>query len=196
MIDRVMSALLRVTGTPKVTPGKALDKIQQRPFTLPQNLAAESALETSKAQKSAKIGSPEPSTLERAEQLTYAPLPLRSELYEDARFYWKLRDFKYTAGAGGEAKVIFCLGSETLGQLWFILTSQPGSFLSVQCITEDAAAAETFKATSGNLKDELILAGFTDVVVSCRVQPGVRGISDLDPDFTGTPNPSLIDLQV
>ncbi|RYD05202.1 hypothetical protein N752_10430 [Desulforamulus aquiferis] len=196
MIDRVMSALLRTTGTMKVTPTKPLDKVQQNPFILQQKNPGEAATEALKVTKGPTAAAPEATIADRQEQLNFVPLPLRSPLYEDTRFYWKLKDFKAKISEDGESKIIFSVNTYTLGLLWFTMTSQPGKLLSLQCITEDNSVAEVFRSSSEILRQELQDAGFSNVVVSYRVQAGIRGIADLDPDFATPGTTNLIDLQV
>lgn len=196
MIDKVMSVLLRTTDTMKVTPSKTADKIQQKPFTLEQNLAAETAKEMSKTSRSSEAKSPEPTVNDRQDQLTYVPLPLHSPVYEDTRFYWKLKDMAAKTNEQGEAKVIFSVNTNTLGLLWFTLTAQPGKLLSVQCISEASSVAEVFRASSGELQEELAEVGYEKVIFSCRVQSGIRSIGDIDADFASSESYSLLDVQV
>ena len=196
MIDRVMSTLFRVADGMKVTPGKSVDKIQQQPFSLEQSLTLETAKELTKTQRSGEVKSPEQLPLpDRQDQLPYVPLPLRSPLYEATRFYWKLKDFSALVGDSGEAKVIFSIHTDTLGLLWFTVTAQPSQGLAVQCITDIGSSAEVFRAGIPLLQQELSQLGYANVVVSCRIQPGVRTIADIDPDFSSNPQ-SLLNVQV
>lgn len=194
MIDRVMSALLKATE--RVTPTKPADKIQQRPFILAQGLAGETVGEIHRARQRQDAAAPDMPAADRQEPLTYVPLPLRSQVYEDTRFYWKLKDFSVKTGEDGGAKIIFSVRTETLGYLWFTLTAQPGKLLSVQCITEHSAAAEVFRAGSASLQEELAQAGYPSVIVSCRFQPGIRGMADIDPDFAAAETHALLNVQV
>lgn len=97
MIEKVLSALFKASENMRVTPGKHVDKIQQKPFGLEQNLAAEAAGEMTKTGRPAGPRTPDPVTApNRQDQLAFVPLPLRTPLYEDARFYWKVNDFSAT----------------------------------------------------------------------------------------------------
>jgi len=179
----------------KVTPSKALEKIKQKPLVLKENLPAEAAGAMDKV-RSQKDPLPDVPTSDRTDLIPYVPLPLRSQIYEETRFYGKLRDLKYKLNDQGEVKVIFCVKTDTLGLLWFNLAMQPGKLLSVQCLTEHNGAAELFKNSIPRLQEELAAAGFPAVVVTCRLQPGIRGIADIDADFAAAPFHSLIDMQV
>lgn len=198
MIDRVMSALLKTTGTMKVTPSKPLDKIQQNPFVLQQKIPGEAAEAVAKSSKGLTVNQPDGMVNDRPDQPNYVPLPLRSQLYENTRFYWKLKEFRAKTSETGESRIIFSVHTHSLGQLWFTMTAQPGSenLLSLQCIAEENYVAEVFRTSSQLLREELLGAGFNSVVVTCRVQAGIRGIADLDPDFANFSTPSIIDLQV
>lgn len=197
MIDRVMSTLFKVSDSMKVTPGKNADKIQQKPFSLEQNIAMETAQEMAKTHRSGETKPPEQlSWQDRQDQLPFVPLPLRTPLYEDARFYWKLKDFSAKVGEAGEAKVIFSIHTDTLGLLWFSVSAQSNQVLAVQCVTENNGSAEVFRASSSEMQQELADLGYANVVVSCRVQPGIRSIADLDPDFASNDQPCLLDVQV
>ena len=89
MIDRVMSALFKATDNMRVTPGKQVDKVQQKPFTLDQNIVA-GAKETTKVHRSSETKTAEPSgNIDRQDQLSYVPLPLRTPLDENAHFCLK-----------------------------------------------------------------------------------------------------------
>ncbi len=197
MIDRVMSALFKASENMRITPGKQVDKINQQPFTLDQNLAAETVKAMGKVKRPTEAKPTDKPTLaERSEQPPYAPLPLRTPLYEDARFYWKLKELSAKVQENGEAKVIFSVNTDTLGTLWFTLTSQESKYLSVQCITEASLVAEVFRGSSELLQRELTEAGYETVIVSCRMQPGIRSLADLDPDFAADETISLLNVQV
>ncbi|MEG6512560.1 flagellar hook-length control protein FliK [Desulforamulus ruminis] len=194
MIDRVMSALLR-TDSMKVSPGKPVDKIQQQPFILGGKMPGETS-DAVKTPGAKNLPQPEAAPANRQDELSYVPLPLRSQIYEDARFYYKLRDFSAKTEENGEVKVLFSIHTDLLGQLWFTLTAQPGKLLSVQCITENNEAAEAFRAASTALQEELSEVGYPSVILSCRTQPGIRGIADLDPDFPAAEAHFLLNVQV
>ncbi|SHE79848.1 flagellar hook-length control protein FliK [Desulforamulus putei] len=198
MIDKVMSALFKATDNMRVTPGKQVDKIQPKPFALAQNLAAETARESVKTSRPAgPARATEPVTVpDRQDQLTYVPLPWRTPLYEDAKFYWRLKDFSAQTGANGEARVIFSINTDTLGLLWFTLTTRPGKFLSVQCIAETQTVVEVFRAGAMDLQQELTELGYENVIVSCRMQSGIRSIADIDPAFASEETSVLLDVKI
>ncbi|AQS58005.1 flagellar hook-length control protein FliK [Desulforamulus ferrireducens] len=183
MIDRVMSILFRSSENMRVTPSKQVDKINQNPFTLEQNLAATATKEASKIKRPHDAKPTDLPQLDRQEQPPYVPLPLRTPLYKDAKFYWKLRDLSAKVQANGEAKVIFSVNTTNLGLLWFTLSTQENKHLSVQCITETSALADIFRSSAELLQRELTEVGYESVLVSCRMQPGIRSIADLDPEF-------------
>ncbi|AEF93155.1 hypothetical protein Desca_0251 [Desulfotomaculum nigrificans CO-1-SRB] len=196
MIDRVMSALFRATNNMKITPSKPLDKIQSRPLELKHKLTAEVTREISASPRPKDNLPPDTSVQERNDQLPYVPLPLRSEFYQDARFYARLQDFKYKTGNLDETRIIFCLRTVNLGQLWFNLAIRPGKLLSVQCLTENNSSAELFKENAELLQAALVELGFASVIVSCRPQPGIQSIADIDPEFAMAKPFSLLDRQV
>ncbi|MEG6523378.1 flagellar hook-length control protein FliK [Desulfotomaculum sp. 1211_IL3151] len=195
MIDRIMSTLFKASENMRVTPGKQVDKTQQRPFTMDQSIAAE-AREAAKVHRTPKVNTPEPThTVDRQDQLSYVPLPLRSPVYENAHFYLKIKDLAAKTDANGQYKLIFQINTDTLGPLWFTLSTQP-NLLSVQCITESNSTAELFRNSSLELQQDLSEAGYQNVIVSCRIQPGIRGIADIDPDFAASEGYLLLNVQV
>lgn len=196
MIDRVMSALFRTTENIKITPSKPLDKIQPRPLELKQKLATELTRDIGTAPPPKDDPIPDTSIKDSSLQLPYVPLPLRSEIYQDARFYGKLQDFRYKAGDQGETRMIFCLRTNNLGQLWFNLVIEPGKLLSIQCLTENNQSAGLFRQSSELLKTQLADLGFASVIVSCRQKPGIQGIADIDPEMALVKPISLLDRQV
>lgn len=197
MIDRVMSILFRASENMRVTPSKQVDKINQKPFTLEQNLAAATTQELNQVKRPVDTKpTADMPQIDRQEQPPYVPLPLRTPLYEDAKFYWKLKDLSAKVQGNGESKVIFSINTDNLGLLWFTLTTQENKYLSVQCITETSSLAEVFRDSAEVLQRELTEVGYENVVFSCRMQPGVRSIADLDPDFVADETISLLNVRV
>lgn len=195
MIDRIMSTLFKASENMRVTPGKQVDRIHQKPFGVEQNIAAE-AKETVRIHHSAKVNTPQPTNMvDRQDQLTYVPLPLRSPVYENTHFYLKIKDLAAKKDANGQYKLIFQINTDTLGPLWFTLATQP-NLLSVQCITESNSTAEIFRNSSLALQQDLAATGYPNVNVSCRIQPGIRGIADIDPDFAASEGNFLLNVQV
>lgn len=195
MIDRIMSTLFKASENMRVTPGKQVDRIQQKPFTMDQSIAAE-ARETVKVHRSSKVNTPEPTNLaDRQDQLSYVPLPLRSPVYENAHFYLKIKDLAAKTDANGQYKLIFQINTDSLGPLWFTLATQP-NLLSVQCITESNSSAEVFRNSSLELQQDLAATGYQQVIVSCRIQPGIRSLADIDPDFAASEGNFLLNVQV
>lgn len=195
MIDRIMSTLFKASENMRISPGKQVDKLQQKPFTVDESILAE-AKQTVKVQRSSESKSAEPTNVsDRQDQLSYAPLPLRSSHYENAQFYIKIKDLAAKTDAHGQYKLIFHINTATLGPLWFSLSTQPG-LLSVQCITESNATAEVFRNSSLELQKSLLDTGYQNVIVSCRIQASIRGLADIDPDFAATETVSLLNVQV
>ncbi|GAB6178866.1 hypothetical protein JCM14036_01850 [Desulfotomaculum defluvii] len=195
MIDRIMSTLFKASENMRITPGKQVDKAQQKPFTMDESILAE-AKQTVKVNRSSESKPTEPTNVsDRQDQLSYVPLPLRSSHYENARFYLKIKDLATKSDANGQSKLIFHVNTDTLGSLWFSLSTQPG-LLSVQCITESNTTAEVFRNNSLELQKSLVETGYQNVIVSCRIQTGIRGIADIDPDFSATETFSLLNVQV
>ncbi|CCO07836.1 hypothetical protein [Desulforamulus hydrothermalis] len=196
MIDKIMAGLFKAADNMRVTPGKPVDKVQTKPFTLEQNPAAETTREAARvARPAGKTPLPVPAT-ERQDQPVYVPLPWRTPLYQDAKFYWQVKDFSAKLDTRGEARVIFSVDTLNLGLLWFSMTAQPGSLLSVQCIAETQAAVEAWQAAAGLLQQELADLGFNRVIISGRRQAGIRSITDIDPHFGSAADSLLLDVKI
>ncbi len=113
---------------------------------------------------------PEQHTAPAVENPAFVPLPLRSELYPDARFYARFPQEK-PAGSNSAPvapTVFLCLVTENLGTLWFGLTLRD-SGLFVNCFTESEEANRTLRENFSLLREELLSSGFSTVSLSsCR----------------------------
>lgn len=113
---------------------------------------------------------PEQQALSARDYPPFVPLPLRSEIYPNARFYARFPREKAAAGETVPATpaVFLCLVTENLGILWFGLTLRD-SGLAINCFTESEEANRTVTENFSTLREELLSAGFSSVSLSsCR----------------------------
>ncbi|OQA11041.1 MAG: Flagellar hook-length control protein FliK [Firmicutes bacterium ADurb.Bin373] len=93
----------------------------------------------------------------------FIPLPLRTDLFQEARFFARPGEEKEGAGTNREAEEIFiCLITENLGRIWVGIAMR-NDFLSVKYFTEREASNKTLRQNFPPLREELKSIGFSRV---------------------------------
>ena len=106
----------------------------------------------------------------------FAPLPLRSFTYQEARFYARLGGEKAGGGAKAQSTEIFiCLVTESLGQVWVALSCRE-DVLSVHYFTESELASRRLKEDFAPLRENLRGLGFPEVALTSRAQNGLGNL--------------------
>ncbi|BAF58645.1 MAG: flagellar hook-length control protein FliK [Pelotomaculum sp.] len=109
----------------------------------------------------------------------FIPLPLRSELFREARFFARTgggRAGKAAARAPA-SDVFICLVTENLGRLWAGL-SWRDELLSVRYFTENEAASRMLAENFPELKESLQEIGFAEVSLSSLVRGELKAIAE------------------
>lgn len=103
--------------------------------------------------------------------LSFVPLPLRSELFPEARFFAGLGEDKTTAPAGQEMveEIFICVVTEKLGQVWIGLACR-NDFLSVKCFTEQEMSNKIIRENFPALRNDLKTIGFKEVSLTSRTR--------------------------
>ena len=109
----------------------------------------------------------------------FVPLPLRSELFPEARYFARMDKNKTTAKAEKDVieEIFICLATEKLGQIWFGLACRK-DFLSVTCFTEQEAANKIIRKNFSPLRDELKEIGFKEVSLTSRIKTELGAIAE------------------
>lgn len=100
----------------------------------------------------------------------FIPLPLRSELFQEARFFAKSEEEKTGTTSRKEALEIFiCLITEKLGRIWVGLTCRK-DFLSVKCFTDQEMTNKVLRQNFSPLRDELKAIGFKEISLTSQAR--------------------------
>lgn len=118
-------------------------------------------------------------------QPTFAPLPLRSELFPGARFFTRLDDREGNGEDIGEqnAEIFVYVETEHMGPIWVSL-SWINNSLSVKYYTENEEASKTLKEGFTDIREELLESGFHEVALSSQSRTNLGNMtSELLPRF-------------
>lgn len=104
-------------------------------------------------------------------QPAFAPLPLRTGLFQEARFFARLGGYGAGAEAGpGEITDIFlCLFTENIGRVWVGLSCRNDA-LSVKYFTDSRITSKVIEDNFSLLRGELREIGFTEVSLTSRTK--------------------------
>lgn len=125
----------------------------------------------------------------------FLPLPLRSPLFTDSRFFIK-NGREDTPGPGEDrpANVFIRLRTENLGVLWISLAAGNES-LALFFYTESETYTVPLKESFPSLVDGLQKLGYTSVNVAGITRPGIKDCSDISPGGTASGS-YILDLEV
>lgn len=101
----------------------------------------------------------------------FTPLPLRSDLFQETRFFARLGGQKAGATTAEEpaAEIFICLVTENLGRVWVGLSSR-NDFLSVKCFTDNEPSSKILKENFTPLRENLKEIGFTEISLTSRAR--------------------------
>lgn len=125
----------------------------------------------------------------------FLPLPLKSPLFSDSRFFIKnQREESPGAGEDRPANIFIRLRTENLGILWISLAAG-GESLALSFYTESESYTVPLKETFPGLVEGLQKLGYTSVNVAGITRPGIKDCSDISPGGTASGS-YLLDLEV
>lgn len=136
--------------------------------------AAREALEAgsvkASAQQATRTEAPQQKTDQPFPVPAFIPLPLRSDLFQEARFFARLGEEKEAAGTGREAEELFiCLITENLGRIWVGVAGR-GDYLSVKCFTDQEIANKILRQNFPPLREDLKTIGFSEVSLTSQAR--------------------------
>ncbi len=101
----------------------------------------------------------------------FAPLPMRSELFQEARFFARLNERNAgTAVHQAQASDIYiCLITENLGRVWVNLTYRNDELL-VKCFTDQDSSNKVIRKNLPLLQEDLMSIGFKEVFISSQAR--------------------------
>lgn len=119
------------------------------------------------------------------QQPVFTPLPLRSELYPEARFFARLEDREEASAAGGEpvAEVFIHVVTGHLGHIWINLVKRQ-NYLSVKYFTDNEAASRILRDNFPPVREDLKAIGFQEVSLTSQARTALgRLTEELLPKF-------------
>lgn len=116
----------------------------------------------------------------------FTPLPLRSELFPEARFFARL-DERNTADSATVdrpvSEIFVHIDTENMGHIWINL-SWRNNFLSVKYFTESESSSKILRENFSPIRDDLKEIGFNEVSLTSQARAGLDGLTnELIPKF-------------
>lgn len=100
---------------------------------------------------------------------SFIPLPLRTDLFQEARFFARLGDEKTEGGVREAEEFFICLATENLGRIWVGIACR-SDFLSVKCFTDQEASNKILRQHFPPLREDLKTIGFSEVSLTSQAR--------------------------
>lgn len=178
-INKILPVLfkaLEVKTNPQQQSNKNIDRAevkQSLPSTITKNPPADRPVATAKPQS--------PGSLE----ITYLPLPLKSEYYKNALFFVRHLGDGQPGDKEQNSGFFIKLATDNLGTLWIGLETVANKGLIVRMVAENEDYQEAIDAILPAVKQDLEGLDYSTIVTSCIVQPKVHHCQDIDPAAQG-----------
>lgn len=121
------------------------------------------------------------------QQPAFTPLPLRSELFPNARFFAKLGEKKASVqNAVNETatEMFIHIDLENMGSIWITLSLNNNAQLSVKYFTDNEGASKTIRKNFTSIKDDLQEIGFQNVFLTSQAHIALNNLTnELLPKF-------------
>lgn len=168
---------LAYQNSSKVSPASragAVAKLQDAGSAEGKFLDSKTAPITGKAADEPKEVSERP-----AQQPAFSPLPLRSDLFRESRFFARIEDGHEQASASSEKirELFVCLHTENMGWIWVGLFWR-NDFLSVKCFTESRLTSKTIKESFPVLREELKGTGFSEIALISQAKSQLGAMAE------------------
>ncbi|NLI11814.1 flagellar hook-length control protein FliK [Pelotomaculum propionicicum] len=102
----------------------------------------------------------------------FLPLPLRSDIFPEARFFVRPEDEKPEAKAAEHDQIMdifICLITETMGRVWVGLFCRK-EYLSVKCFTDQESTNKLLRQNFTPLRESLKEIGFKEVSLTSQAR--------------------------
>jgi hypothetical protein len=123
----------------------------------------------------------------------FLPLPLKSPLFTQSRFFIKSREQSSREGADNPCSIFINLRTEGMGSLWIYMAAGKES-LAVSFYTESDSFTALINESLPVLLEELRKTGYPSVKAAGITRPGIKSCSDIVPGSTAPTY--LLDLEV
>jgi len=144
------------------------------------------ALDSSQPEKLAARVETKPGIETTVNSPAFTPLPLRSELFPEARFFARLNERSAADSAAVDRPVteIFVhIDTDNMGHIWINLSWQ-GNFLSVKYFTENENSSKILRENFSPIRADLKEIGFNEVSLTSQARAGLGGLTnELLPKF-------------
>ncbi len=155
----VAAPAARVEGIPQV---------REATTALREALEGESVKNT--ALQSARTETPQQKTEQSFPLPAFIPLPLRTDLFPEARFFARHGEEKEGAGVDRETEEVFiCLITENLGRIWVGIAVR-NDLLSVKYFTGREDLNQVLRQNFPTLREELKSIGFSRVSLTSQAK--------------------------
>lgn len=131
-------------------------------------------------ERTAIVRENQPPPSSTADNPQFLPLPLKTPLFPESRFYISSREQQKAKQTGGgyESTDLFVeLETSNMGRLWFGIISRDNK-LGIRCLAENNKVVKELSKEMQALEKTLYRLGFDDVSLNCHPAP---------PHFRGTP---------
>ncbi|MCF8011740.1 MAG: hypothetical protein K9L17_07005 [Clostridiales bacterium] len=100
--------------------------------------------------------------------LLFIPLPLKSEIFPDAKFYKQVatREEQQQDGQTEQNRLVFGIRAPSAGEIYFLII-QKDNYLSLKCAASKTETVQEIKNSFDNLKKSLAQQGWEDISLSC-----------------------------
>jgi hypothetical protein len=118
-------------------------------------------------------------------QLSFAPLPLRSELFQEARFFIRLdeHDPENQSTDAQNSEIFIYVETEHMGPIWVSLHWIHNN-LSVKYYTENEGTSKILREGFSTIRGDLLETGFHEVALASQSRANLGGITnELLPKF-------------
>ncbi|MFZ5649881.1 MAG: flagellar hook-length control protein FliK [Bacillota bacterium] len=123
------------------------------------------------------------------------PLPYKSPLFSESRFYIKNdSESRATSGTDTPASLFMRLKTDNLGVIWIHMAARSKS-LSISFYAEEDSYTGIIREDLPHLVESLRKLGYPDVRAAGITRPGITGCADIVPGLTAPAN-YLLDLEV
>lgn len=194
MLPALLNILTGQAGQNKVDKSNSkqgMGEIFQELVENPREAAASSAVKNVDGSQSKPAAEPSPG----GSLPDFLPLPLKSPLFNESRFFVKNDREESTREAGNSTCSIFInLRTDSMGSLWIYMASGSQS-LTLSFYTESDAFTALINESLPVLVEELKKTGYPSVKAAGITRPGIKSCSDIVQGSSTSVN-YLLDLEV
>jgi len=137
-------------------------------------------LEKHAQMQNARTGAQKASAEPPTTQLNFVPLPMRSDLFPEARFFARLdeRDGENRTGGAEKTEIFVYVETDSLGSIW-VSMSWINHSLSIRYYTENNDSSKTIREDFAVIKKDLIELGFKEVSQTSQAREDLGSLTSV-----------------